>query len=287
MKIILITALDIIILLNICGSAACYASGDEIRESKDGTKKAIIRAAPKFAAGEETRIDVKDKDIGGDYFVVYVPNDYTGDSNWPVIFFLHGRGGHPSTKVFRNITEGKGFIIIGMEYVEFDENRTTVGSYINYLKREQQSIFKAKRYVSKYLKIDNKRLFLTGISRGGFRTAGLIEQNARPWAGAVIMGAGRIPFSSPVSTSITDNDEFLRNKPIYIGVGEEDKYNDEARKAGEFFRRRGAKVTFEEYKGLGHQPKEDSEILRNWLATNSAVERHREAADANEQAKTN
>ena len=275
-KVLQVTALSVFILLNIGGFRAVYA---------DEAKPAA--ASPKFVPGEETRIDVKDKEIGGDYFVVYVPSDYTEDSNWPVIFFLHGRGGSPNTKIFRTITEGKGFIIIGMEYVEFDENRITAGSYINCLKREQQSIFKAKRYVSKHLKIDNKRLFLTGFSRGGFRTAGLIEQNARPWAGAVIMGAGRFPFSASISTSITDNDDFIRNKPIYIGVGEEDHYNDEAKEAREYFRRRGAKVTFEEYKGIGHTPKEDSEILRNWLVTNSIVEHHAKPADANEQTKTN
>jgi len=105
-----------------------------------------------------------------------------------------------------------------------------------------------------------------------------IQYLCRPDAPA----AGRIPFPIPNSTTLIDNAELLRNKPIYIGVGEKDQYNDEAREAREFFRRRGAKITFEEYKGIGHAPKEDSEILRKWLATNSASEES-ESANANEQ----
>lgn len=48
---------------------------------------------PKFVLGTEVRIDVDNKHIGGDHFLVYVPSDYTEKKDWPVIFVYHGASG--------------------------------------------------------------------------------------------------------------------------------------------------------------------------------------------------
>ena len=50
------------------------------------------------------------------FFLVYVPQDYTPDRAWPVIFCYHGAGGSAGTFPFQQVTRGKGFIIIGMNY---------------------------------------------------------------------------------------------------------------------------------------------------------------------------
>jgi predicted peptidase len=50
-------------------------------------------------------------------FVVYVPADYTPDRAWPVIFCYHGAGGSATICPFWHITQGKGFIIVGMNYM--------------------------------------------------------------------------------------------------------------------------------------------------------------------------
>ena len=268
-KVRYLSVLSVIILLNIRGIPTRGGEDAKTQENKGTTEQQKEPEERKFAAGEETRIDVNDKDIGGDHFVVYVPSDYTDEHDWPVIFFYNGVGGGPSTKLFRKITEGEGFIIIGMEYVKADKDKVTAAQYSNILKREFKSIFKAKRYVSKRLKVDNERLFLTGFSRGGWHTAALIEQNAKPWAGAAIIAAGR----RGVLPSTTDGERFLRNKPIYIGTGEKDENMDAAEEAREYYRRRGADVTFEEYKGTGHMFKADSKILHDWLLINSADKR--------------
>ncbi len=227
-----------------------------------------ISEAPKFVPGQEVRIDVNDKDIGGGYFLVYVPSDYTDEHDWPAIFFFNGKGLRPSTQLFKSVTEGKGFIIIGVEYIETGSGRMTTGQYINSLKRELKSISKILKRASEYLKIDKKRLFLTGLSRGGWHTAALIEQSAKPWAGAAIIAAGRSRILPPTA----DSENLLRDKPIYIGDGEKDPNMEAAKRARAYYRRRGANVTFEEYKGMGHAFKADSKILHNWLIINSAVE---------------
>lgn len=233
---------------------------------------------PKFVQGEVTRVDTDNKYIGGDHFVVYVPSDYTDEHSWPVIFFYNGVGGGPSTRLFRKITEGKGFIIIGMEYIETGKSKMTRGQYINNLRSELKSILKAKKYVSEHLRIDDRRLFLTGFSRGGWHSAALVELSPRPWAGVAIIAAGRRRFLSFDAAKKIG----LRDKPIYIGAGETDTNMSAAKRARKYYRRVGANVTFEEYKGVGHMFKADSKILRNWLLINSTTE-DAKSDQANEQ----
>jgi predicted esterase len=270
--------------LKIVGAAglmfAFALAGTMAKPNEPNVQKPNVPNALKFVPGQEVRIDVNDKDIGGNYFVVYVPSDYTDEHDWPAIFFFNGVGGGPSTQLFKSITEGKGFIIIGIEYVKTGTGRMTKGQYINNLKHELKSISKILKRASEYFRIDKKRLFLTGFSRGGWHTSALIEHSAKPWAGAAIIAAGRNQFSPPP----VDGENLLRGKPIYIGAGEKDENMRAAKKAREFYRRRGADVTFVEYKGIGHMFKADSKILHNWLITNSDVE-HTESDRASKQQK--
>lgn len=225
---------------------------------------------PKFVPGEEVRVDANNKYIGGDHFLVYVPADYADEHDWPVIFVYHGMNGQPTTWPFRQVTGGKGFIVIGMGYVQGGEGEIPEGQYINNLKRERRSVFEVKRYVSRRLRIDEKRLFVTGYSKGGWHTSAMLESSAKAWAGAVIFAAGRSQNVSVITTAAGRKE--LRGKPIYIGDGEKDVNLAAAKRAVLYYERVGAKVTFEEYKGAGHgfDPTK-SEILYNWLVTNSSV----------------
>ncbi len=224
-----------------------------------------------FVPGEEVRVDVNNKYIGGDHFLVYVPTDYTDEHNWPAIFVYHGMGGQPTTWPFRQITNGKGFIIVGMEYLHRGKAKLTKGEYINYFKRERKSVLEVKRYVCERLKIDEERLFVTGTSKGGWHTSSIFESSTKVWAGAVIIAAGRSRNARLLSSSA--GRKALRGKPIYIGAGEKDINLPWAKKAATYYKSLGAEVTFEECEGEGHgfdytKLKE----LYNWLVTNSAIE---------------
>jgi poly(3-hydroxybutyrate) depolymerase len=226
---------------------------------------------PNFLPGEEVRIDVNNKYIGGDHFLVYVPADYTDKQDWPVIFFYHGMNGQPTTWPFKQVTDGKGFIIIGMGYVPNGEGPMTEGQYINYIKRERRSVLEVKRYISERLRIDQKRLFITGSSKGGWHASVMFESSPKVWAGAVILAAGRSQNANVLSTAV--DRKALRGKPVYIGAGEKDVNLASAKKAAAYYERVGAEVTFEEYKGAEHafdptKPKK----LYNWLIANSSVE---------------
>jgi predicted esterase len=227
---------------------------------------------PNFAPGREARIDVNSKLVGIDHFMVYVPSDYNDNQDWPVIFFYPGMGGQPMTWPFRQITEGCGFVVVGMGYVPGSENPMNQGQYINYIKRLRKSAFEVKKYISERLRIDDERLFITGCSKGGWYTSAILESSSKVWAGAVILAAGRSQNARLIATGA--NRKALRGKPIYIGAGERDVNLASAKKAVVYYERLGAEVTFEEYKGVGHicYPPYP-EKLYSWLIANSSVEK--------------
>ena len=55
---------------------------------------------------------------GNGYWQVYLPQDYTPSHLWPIIYSYHGSNGEPTVGPFKDLTDGKGFIIIGMEYLD-------------------------------------------------------------------------------------------------------------------------------------------------------------------------
>jgi predicted esterase len=226
---------------------------------------------PKFVPGEEVRIDTDNERIGNDHFIVYVPTDYTQEKSWPVIFCYHGTGGKPTTWPMRQATRGEGFIVIGMGYFPPPKGKITRGQYSKYVKSERRSVLEVKRYVREHLNIDEKRLSVSGFSRGGWHTARLLESGPKVWAGAVIFAAGRSRNVNAVTTAA--NKSALRGKPIYIGAGENDVNLKSAKKAAAYYRQLGAEVTFEEFEGLGHGfDPTGSQILYNWLVANGSAQ---------------
>lgn len=218
--------------------------------------------------GQEVRVDTDNEYIGGKHFLVYVPTDYTDDRDWPVIFYYHGMNCETKTWPFRQITNGEGFIIVGMEYIHRGKAKRTKRQYADYLKRERRSVLEVRRYLAEHLRVDEKRLFVTGNSKGGWHTSAMLEISARAWAGAVVLAAGRHRVAKVLANEARR--EALRGKPIYIGAGEKDVNRRSAKRAAAYYRRLGADVTFEEYKGAGHafEPAR-AKKLYGWLIANS------------------
>ncbi|MXZ01254.1 hypothetical protein F4Y93_11660, partial [Candidatus Poribacteria bacterium] len=67
--------------------------------------------------GKEVRITAPKT---GKTFLLYVPVDYTDKRPFPVLFYYHGYRGTATTQMFRHITKGEGFIVVGMNYVTDD-----------------------------------------------------------------------------------------------------------------------------------------------------------------------
>ncbi len=197
----------------------------------------------------------------GHKMVLYLPQDYNDFNSAPVIFYYHGQGGQPNVDFFRHVTDSKGFIIVGMSYADEPEAPVTRGKLTNYIRGEVKRLGKLKLHLERdlHLKIDNRKLIIAGISKGGWMTNDLLEYRPQPWAGAVILAAGRR------ATLESSKSKGFEGKAVYIGAGEQDPNLRAAQRARDFLRRAGADVTFEMYEGLGHDVKPDSAILRQWL----------------------
>ena len=57
----------------------------------------------------------------------------------------------------------------------------------------------------------------------------------------------------------------LKGKPVFIGIGELDDANKNAKLARDAYTAKGADVTFEEFKGLGHTADVKDQVLHDWL----------------------
>ena len=223
---------------------------------------------PIFEPGKEYHVLTDNEAIGTKRFNVFVPVDYTEDCNWPVIFRYKGRGDKYNPIICRggrmNICD-RGAIVIGMGYLDTEnKKRMPAIEYIDYIDRELRSIYEAKELVSKHLKIDNDRLFISGSSAGGWLASNLLEYRAQFWAGACIIVAGRHS-----SASVLTNQYSLRafeGMPILIGSslpGSSHGVNYKwAREGQRIYKQRGAIVSFEVYEKddwLVHSP-----LLRDW-----------------------
>jgi hypothetical protein len=114
--------------------------------------------------------------------------------------------------------------------------------------------------VSARISVDSGRLYVAGISKGGWQVARIAERGLPGFAGAMILIAGRFPSRDRTVSG-------LRGKPIYVGAGEEDGNNHYARMAAQYFSRNGAVVTWEEYAGRGHSVDSAAPRLHAWVET--------------------
>jgi len=208
---------------------------------------------PDFPAGKETKVE--DASIGGNgYYLVYVPTDYTPDRKWPLVLCYHGVNGDVTTWPFKNVLGGTRCIVVGMEYKQRGSGGDSGGS------ADVANIKRILPPLVKKLNADTQQLFIGGFSKGGFATNRIAGQTLSMWAGILILGAGGSAHGGPDSG---------RGKAVYVGVGETDQFRKSAEAAAASYKRLGAKVTFEVYKGMGHSVDAKSEVMRDWFLANT------------------
>ena len=228
-------------------------------------------AGQTLAAGAESTVVVPQT---GARLNVFLPTNYRSDAKWPAIFFFPGQGGAPSTALIRHYTGDRDYIVIGLPYVTPESDKPLP----DFADRELQNFFTARQWLATHASMDEVRVYLGGVSKGGWTTSLLGESELPHLAGLIILLAGR---SFPVATA--PGGAAYRGKPIYIGDGETDNNMRPARQATTFFQLRGAAVTFEEYPGLGHKMPDEAPRLRAWLLAQNRYATH----DAVRQAELN
>jgi predicted peptidase len=159
----------------------------------------------------------KGKD-GDSKYVVFVPHSYDGTKAMPLILFLHGageRGDDGQAPVKQGIANGG---------IKFKNNEKTFPFFVIFPQCKTKGNWKAGGpdsdralamldEVQKAYKIDDKRLYLTGLSLGGMGTWSLAAAHPNKWAAiAPVCGSGDLSTADKI-----------KHIPCWAFCGDQDK----------------------------------------------------------------
>jgi predicted peptidase len=227
---------------------------------------ALLCFAPAALRADEAKTGLLDRtfaDADGKEakYVLFVPADYKGDKAYPLILFLHGAG--------ETGDDGKRQTYVGLgpvlrmqaktfpAFVVFPQSQDKTWDAEGKDGQRAMAILAA---VQKEYKIDDKRLYLTGLSMGGIGTWSLAAKYPDKWA-AIVPVCG---FGDPAKA------EAIKNIPCWGFIGDKDNAMllDGMRKTIEALKAAGGKPKFDEYAGIGHNSWEmayNTPELYDWL----------------------
>ncbi len=219
------------------------------------------RAADESSKGFLTRVH-KDADGKEAKYVLFVPHDYKGEKAYPLILFLHGAGERAGGKK-QPVEVGIGPAI---KKREKDFPALVIIPQVEKGRNWQAGSPDAKRAldilaeVEKEYKVDDKRVYLTGLSMGGFGTWSLAVANPDKWAAIVpICGRGD-----------TSKAEKIKDLPCWCFHGDKDPAVkvDYSRQMIEALKKAGGDPKYTEYPGVGHNSWDKAygtDELYDWL----------------------
>lgn len=189
--------------------------------------------------------------------VVYVPRGYTASKNWPCILFLHGRGECGSDGL-KQVAQGLGQAILANEaawpfIVVMPQKPDADKQWEDYDGAVMDMLDAAK----KEYKIDEDRVYLTGLSQGGHGAWALGGLHRDVWAavapicGYGAFGADRGPEEKAANWLASG----IRDLPVWAFHGEADDVVKPAhtRAIEEALKTLGAKnAKFSYYPGVNH-----------------------------------
>jgi len=204
-----------------------------------------------FAADQPTTgfVDKSFKNADGSTspYVVFIPKDYDGKKESPVILFLHGSGETKSDKSKKMPVEvGIGTAIKAREktfpfitVIPQSEKRTW-GAASDDGKRAMAILDE----VMKEYKTDPKRVYLTGLSMGGYGTWSLAAAHPDKWAAIAPICGGGNPKDA----------EKIKDIPCWCFHGDADTAVpvQRSRDMIEALKKAGAEPKYSEYPKVGH-----------------------------------
>jgi predicted peptidase len=203
-----------------------------------------VRAADKDERGFLHRV-IKDPDGKEAKYVVFVPHDYKGDKPYPVILFLHGAGetGMDGEKQ-ANVGLGKA---IKKQEKSFPIISVFPQSQKRTWRADSEDGMRALRIldtVQKEYKTDPKRVYLTGLSMGGYGTWSMALKDPGRWAAIVPICGGGDPNQA----------DKIKNIPCWCFHGDADTAVavDRSRHMINALKTAGGSPKYTEYPGVGH-----------------------------------
>lgn len=225
------------------------------------------RADDKAATGFIPKVH-KGKD-GESKYVVFVPHDYKGDKEYPVILFLHGageRGEDGEVQVKQGIgsairfkeTEKKFAFITVFPQCKAKANWKAGGP-------DADRALAILDEVQKAYKTDPKRVYLTGLSMGGAGTWSLAAAHPDKWA-AIVPICGTPDLESAAK---------IKDVPCWYFCGDKDNPNlvQNGRAMIEALKKAGGTPRYTEYPFVGHNSWDSAYVtpeLYPWLLSHKA-----------------
>jgi predicted peptidase len=177
-------------------------------------------------------------------YVLFVPHDYKADKAYPVVLFLHGSGstGIDGKKQVSGISAAiraneKSFPAI----VVFPQSQKRTWKADSEDGKRALAILAE---VEKQYKVDPKRIYLTGLSMGGFGTWSLAVAHPEKWAAIVPICGGGDPKQA----------EKIKNIPCWCFHGDADPTVkvDLSRNMIKAIKAAGGEPKYTEYPGVQH-----------------------------------
>jgi len=198
-------------------------------------------------------------------YQVYVPRDYSADRTWPVILFLHGAGESGANGITQTLSGLPAAIrkfperfpaIVVMP--QSSRKRQWIDAV------EQDSALAALDATLKEYRVDGARVYLTGLSKGGYGTWHLAAREPGRFA-AIAPICGGIVFPKRVFESLgkaesdfPSNAELAKKigagMPVWAFHGGADMTvpPEASRTAVEALKALGSDAKYTEYEGVGH-----------------------------------
>ena len=227
--------------------------------------------------------------IGGTTYryAVYVPREFDRSRRWPVILFLHGSG-ERGTDGLKPTQVGIGSAIrFGSERIPAIVVFPQAPPDQRWLDQPADAAMMALDRAIAEFNGDPSRLYLTGLSLGGYGTWHLALANPNRFAALVVVCGGIVKpetaqnvRQSPLTMDAADPYVFtaqkLRHLPIRIYHGADDGLipPTESRRMAAALEREGATVKYTEFPKVGHNawdPAYGSDDLWTWLFAQSVT----------------
>lgn len=186
-------------------------------------------------------------------YQIYVPAKLQGKKNVPVILFLHGIGQRGDTGYLPTSgaagTLARGYLEKVPAIILLPQCRK--GLYWSDPQMERMVTAALETTVTEF-SADNKRLYLTGVSMGGFGAWHMAAQSPEKFAAIVAICGG-----SPLRTGdrFTPIAERIASTPVWIFHGENDRVvpvTESRQMVAALKAVNGNRVRYSEYKGVGH-----------------------------------
>ena len=205
---------------------------------------ALVAHAEEAKTGFLNRVH-KDSDGKEAKYVLFIPHNYSEGGTFPLILFLHGMG-ESGDDGLKQVKVGLGRAIKKQEkqfpfiaiFPQSQKKNWQAGS------PDGMRAIEILAEVQKELRVDPKRIYLSGLSMGGFGTWSIAAKYPERWAAMAPICGGGNPSKA----------ELIKDIPCWCFHGDKDSAVpvEKSREMIKALKAAGGNPNYTEYPGVGH-----------------------------------